>query len=79
MKKITEFELGLLKDCLEMFENTHSYYSDIYSDVKLAINIEMWSDPKYLLRECKFYLSDTHCYDTELYTQLENYLNNERD
>lgn len=79
MKKITDFELGLLEGCLEMFENTHSYDSDIYSDVKLAINTEMWSDPKYLLRECKFYLSDTHCYDTEIYTQLENYLDNERD
>ena len=80
MIKLNDTELDLLEECLEIFENTHSYDTDIYSDVKLAINTEMWSDPKYLLKECKWFLSDTHCYDMEIYKRLEEYLDRtERD
>ena len=44
-------EVELLEECLEVFENTHSYDTDIYSDVKLAINTLEWDNPKYLLKD----------------------------
>lgn len=70
-------EVELLEECLEVFENTHSYDTDIYSDVKLAINALEWDNPKYLLKECKFFLSDTHCYNMGIYQRLEEYLDSD--
>ena len=41
-------ELELLKECLEVLEETDSYDNDVYSDVKLAICTNEWENPIYL-------------------------------
>lgn len=56
-------ELELLKECLEVLEETDSYDNDVYSDVKLAICTNEFENPIYLLNECKFYLDNADLYD----------------
>ena len=60
---LTKEELQLLKECLEVLEDTESYDNDIYSDVKLAICTNEWENPIYLLNECKFYIDSNDLYD----------------
>jgi hypothetical protein len=70
MPRLTEEEIELLQECIEMFDNTHSYDCELYQEVKYVLNEGECSNPSQLLKECKWRLDDTHCYDTELYYKL---------
>jgi len=70
IKKITNNELSLLRDCAEMFGHTHSDEGELWDEVMEAIKTKECHDIKQLLTECAQRLNNTHCYDTELYKEL---------
>jgi hypothetical protein len=37
MPRLTEEEIELLQECIEMFDNTHSYNCELYQEVNMCL------------------------------------------